>query len=167
MGHIDHQAGTFTGPSRAMTRNGRRARTPRPRVVWPSKLLAHATWRKVRYPATGSSLADLMAGHRKLADIRGDLDKRPGYEARAAELREQTLEEIRLYELRRARAVSQIEIADRLNITQAAISKFENADDVRISTLRQYLEALGAHLELIAVFDDDHRIPINLGKDAA
>jgi len=54
------------------------------------------------------------------------------------------------------------------HITQAAISKFENADDVRVSTLREYLEALGARLELVAVFDDDdRRVPINLGKDAA
>ena len=55
-----------------------------------------------------------------------------------------------------------------MDITQAAISKFENATDVRVSTLREYLEALGARLELVAVFDDDdRRIPINLGKDAA
>ena len=56
----------------------------------------------------------------------------------------------------------------RLSITQAAISKFENADDVRVSTLREYLQALGARLELVAVFDDDdRRVPINIGKDAA
>jgi len=109
-----------------------------------------------------------MAGHRKWAEIRGDLENRPGYTERAVKLREQTLEEIRLFELRRAEAVSQIEMAGRLNITQAAISKFENADDVRVSTLREYLEALGARLELVAVFeDDDRRVPINLGKDAA
>jgi len=48
------------------------------------------------------------------------------------------------------------------------VSKFEHADDVRISTLRQYLEALGARLELVAVFDDeDRRVPIELGKQPA
>jgi DNA-binding Xre family transcriptional regulator len=109
-----------------------------------------------------------MAGHRKWAEIRGDLKSRPGYAERAASLREETLEEIRLFELRRAAAVSQIEMAGRLSITQAAISKFENADDVRVSTLRDYLEALGARLELVAVFDDDdRRVPVNLGKDVA
>jgi len=37
------------------------------------------------------------------------------------------------------------------------------------ATLRQYLEALGARLELIAVSDDDgeRRVPIHLGKDSA
>ncbi len=36
------------------------------------------------------------------------------------------------------------------------------------STLRDYLEALGARLELVAVFDEDNRrVPVNLGKDSA
>lgn len=77
-------------------------------------------------------------------------------------------EELRLHELRHQEAVSQMELADRLEVTQGAISKFENADDVRVSTLRQYLEALGAHLEIVAVFDDDgRRVPIILGKETA
>jgi hypothetical protein len=39
---------------------------------------------------------------------------------------------------------------------------------VRVSTLRQYLEALGARLELVAVFyDEDRRVPIHLGRDDA
>jgi hypothetical protein len=53
-------------------------------------------------------------------------------------------------------------------LTQGAISKLEHSDDVRVSTLRQYLEALGARLELVAVFDDeDRRVPIHLGRDDA
>ncbi len=48
----------------------------------------------------------------------------------------------------------QVELAGRLEITQGAVSKFEHAEDVRISTLRQHLAALGARLELVAVFDD-------------
>ena len=39
---------------------------------------------------------------------------------------------------------------------------------MRVSTLRQYLEALGARLELVAVFDDDDRqVTIRLGRAAA
>ena len=86
---------------------------------------------------------------------------RPGAAARIAALREATLAEIGLYELRRAQDVSQTELAARLQITQAAISKFENADDVRLSTLRQYIEALGGHLELSARFED-RVVPIDL-----
>ena len=89
----------------------------------------------------------------------------PDWLARA---RAATLEEIRLFELRHAEAVSQVELAGRLDITQSAVSKLEHADDVRVSTLRQYLDALGARLELVAVFDDDdRRVPIHLGRDDA
>ena len=74
------------------------------------------------------------------------------------------MEEVRLYELRHAEAVSQAELAGRLDVTQGAVSKLEHADDVRVSTLRQYLEALGARLELVAVFDEEgRRVPIQLG----
>jgi len=108
-----------------------------------------------------------MARH-KFSEFRQQLEARPGAKERLAEKRAETLEEIRLYELRHAEAVSQAELAGRLEVTQGAISKFEHADDVRISTLRQYLEALGARLELVAVFDDeDRRVPIELGKQPA
>jgi hypothetical protein len=53
-------------------------------------------------------------------------------------------------------------------VTQGAVSKLEHAEDVRVSTLRQYVEALGARLELVAIFedDDDERlVPIHLGHN--
>ncbi len=93
---------------------------------------------------------------------------KPGAPERLADLRAETLEEIRLYELRHGDAISQAELAGRLDVTQGAISKLEHSDDVRVSTLRQYLDALGARLELVAVFDDDdRRVPIHLGRDDA
>ncbi len=92
----------------------------------------------------------------------------PGAPKRIAGLRAETLEEIRLYELRHGEAISQAELAGRLDVTQRTISKLEHSDDVRVSTLRQYLDALGARLELVAVFDDDdRRVPIHLGRDDA
>jgi DNA-binding transcriptional regulator YiaG len=97
-------------------------------------------------------------------DLRRQVQARPGAKQRLATARAETLEEMRLYELRHAEALSQVEVAGRLNVTQGAISKLEHAEDVRVSTLRQYLQAIGAHLELTAVFDDeDRRVPIQLG----
>jgi DNA-binding transcriptional regulator YiaG len=97
-------------------------------------------------------------------NLRRAVEARPGAKQRLAAARAETLEEMRLYELRHAEAISQVELAGRLNVTQGAISKLEHAEDVRVSTLRQYLQALGAHLELTAVFDDeDRRVPIQLG----
>ncbi len=102
----------------------------------------------------------------KFSDLREEVLARPGAAERIAQARAETLEEIRLYELRRREAVSQVTLAGRLDVTQGAISKLEHSDDVRVSTLRQYLDALGARLELVAVFDDEHqRVPINLGKE--
>jgi DNA-binding Xre family transcriptional regulator len=104
----------------------------------------------------------------KFSELRKDVDARPGAAERLAAKRAETLEEIRLWELRHAEAVSQVELAGRLEVTQGAISKLEHSEDVRVSTLRQYLEALGARLELVAVFEDEgRRVPIHLGKDTA
>jgi DNA-binding Xre family transcriptional regulator len=103
----------------------------------------------------------------KLATLADQVRARPGAEERLAAKRVETLEEIRLYEIRHTEAVSQAELAGRLDITQGAISKLEHAEDVRISTLRSYLDALGARLELSAVFDDDSRsVPIRIGPES-
>jgi transcriptional regulator with XRE-family HTH domain len=103
----------------------------------------------------------------KFSELRKQVEARPGGRDRLAAERTETLEEIRLYDLRYGRSVTQAELAGRLEITQGAISKLEHAEDVRVSTLRQYLDALGARLELVAVFEDDeeHRIPIHLGRE--
>ena len=104
----------------------------------------------------------------KFSELRDDVVAKPGAPDRLTALRAETLEEIRLYELRHGEAISQAELAGRLDVTQGAISKLEHSDDVRVSTLRQYLDALGARLELVAVFDDDdRRVPIHLGRDSA
>ncbi len=104
----------------------------------------------------------------KFSELRKDVVARPGAAERLAALRADSLEEIRLYELRHGEAISQAELAGRLDVTQGAISKLDHSDDVRVSTPRQYLEALGARLELIAVFDDeDRRVPVHLDHDPA
>ena len=105
-------------------------------------------------------------GRKNFSELAKQVEARPGAKERLAALRAETLEEIRLFELRHAEAVSQAELAGRLEVTQGAISKLEHADDVRVSTLRQYLAGLGARLELVAVFDDEdeRRVPLHLGK---
>ena len=109
-----------------------------------------------------------MSGHRKFSELKDELLTRPGAVEALERAGKSSDEEIRLYELRHAEALSQATMAGRLELTQSAVSRFENADDVRISTLRQYIEALGARLELVAVFDeDDRRVPISIGKDQA
>jgi DNA-binding XRE family transcriptional regulator len=95
---------------------------------------------------------------------------RPGAAQRLAVLRDQTLTEIGLYELRKALERSQTELGAKLNISQSAVSQLERADDLRLSTLRNYLAQLGARLQLVAVFDEDgeeHSVPIHIGGPPA
>jgi predicted XRE-type DNA-binding protein len=65
-----------------------------------------------------------------------------------------TLELMALHELRRNRKLSQTQIAAGLNLGQSEISKIENRTDMRLSTLQDYVQALGGHLEMQAVFPD-------------
>jgi DNA-binding XRE family transcriptional regulator len=95
---------------------------------------------------------------------------RPGAAQRLAVLRDQTLTEIGLYELRKALQRSQTELGAKLNISQSAVSQLERADDLKLSTLRNYLAQLGARLQLVAVFDEDdeeHSVPIHIGGPPA
>ncbi|MDM7922249.1 MAG: helix-turn-helix transcriptional regulator [Pyrinomonadaceae bacterium] len=62
--------------------------------------------------------------------------------------------EIRLTELRNALGVSQDELAQLMKKKQAAISRFERRSDMHISTLRDFIAALGGRLEIIAAFPE-------------
>ena len=68
---------------------------------------------------------------------------------RAAEL---IAEEATLRQLREPRERSQVEMAEKLHIKQAAVSKLERRTDMYLSTLRSYIEAMGGQLEIIARF---------------
>jgi DNA-binding XRE family transcriptional regulator len=71
-----------------------------------------------------------------------------GEQARANEL------EVSLRELRRIAGKTQNEIAEETGLTQGAISHLEREDDHKLSTLRKYVAALGAELEVVAVLGD-------------
>jgi transcriptional regulator with XRE-family HTH domain len=64
------------------------------------------------------------------------------------------LAEMPLQELRQAYQMSQESLAKILGAKQAAISKLEHRTDMYISTLRDYIEAMGGELEIIARFPD-------------
>lgn len=77
-------------------------------------------------------------------------------ESRArAETRAQAgLAEMRLQEMRRARELSQEDLAGQLGTEQGNVSRLEQQTDMYISTLRRYVEALGGSLEIVARFSD-------------
>ena len=73
-------------------------------------------------------------------------------------------EELSLAELREARQRSQIELAKRLGIQQAAVSKLERRADMYVSSLRALIEAMGGTLEIVAQFPDRPPVRINQFK---
>lgn len=75
-------------------------------------------------------------------------------QARSAARAEAMRVAMQLQDLRRARQATQVEVARAMNVDQAAVSKLERRDDMYVSTLRQYVEALGGELKLVASFPD-------------
>lgn len=59
-----------------------------------------------------------------------------------------------LQELRQTRHLTQQDLANILKVNQAALSKMENQTDMRVSTLRKLLSAMGGTLKIIAEFPE-------------
>ena len=86
--------------------------------------------------------------------------QRPLNERQVAAYRRLMDAELRLAEARRRRGVSQAAIAEALEVSQPNVSRIEQEDDVYLSTLARYVAALGGHLEVLAVFDDETVTPL-------
>lgn len=61
-------------------------------------------------------------------------------------------EERSLQELRRAHKLTQKKLAEVLGVGQDSVSRLEQRSDLLISTLRDYVEAMGGTLSLVAEF---------------
>jgi len=79
---------------------------------------------------------------------------KPAAREKAAEKTKILLDAMPLQELRRARNLSQEQLAQTLSVKQAAVSKLEKRTDMYISTLRNFIKAMGGDLEIIATFPD-------------
>lgn len=62
-----------------------------------------------------------------------------------------------LQQAREVAGFTQEEVAERMGITQATLSRLEHRPDVKISNIRRYVEALGGRLEVRAVFTRKHK----------
>jgi predicted transcriptional regulator len=83
----------------------------------------------------------------------------PGMEQDVAVITQAIEDALELAELRKHRGITQVQLADRLRISQGNVSEMEHRRELYLSTLREYVEALGGRLELAAVFPDE-RVPI-------
>jgi DNA-binding XRE family transcriptional regulator len=94
---------------------------------------------------------------RNLNDVMTKLPaaRRQKVEARAQEL---IAEELTLQDIRKARDFTQKQMAETLNIGQDSISRLEKRSDMMLSTMRNFVEAMGGELELVARFPE--RAPV-------
>ena len=70
-----------------------------------------------------------------------------------------------LRELRQAAGKAQAEIAATLNIKQPSVSKIEKQADMYLSTLKNYIEAIGGQLELIVHLPHNRAMRLNAFGD--
>jgi DNA-binding XRE family transcriptional regulator len=90
-------------------------------------------------------------------------DRRERIEKRAAEL---IAEELSLRELRRLRKLTQTRLSKKLKIGQEGVSRIEKRTDLYLSTLRNYVEAVGGKLSLIVEFPDRSAVTLaGFGED--
>jgi transcriptional regulator with XRE-family HTH domain len=104
---------------------------------------------------------------RRWEDVRAELFAGREEQVRAAE--DQLRDEIRAFrlaEIRKARHLTQQQVADEMGVTTARVSQIEHGqvDRAAIRGLAGYVEALGGHLELVANFGDE-RIVIGLWRE--
>jgi transcriptional regulator with XRE-family HTH domain len=59
-----------------------------------------------------------------------------------------------LDQLRKAQQMTQLQVAEVLGVGQGEVSKIEHRSDICVSTLADYIEAMGGRLEIRAVFED-------------
>lgn len=84
----------------------------------------------------------------------------PEAQARSAAKTEAMLLELQLSNVRKFRNATQTQVAEAMSVEQASISKLERREDMYVSTLSQYIKALGGELKLIASFPEAD-IPIH------
>ena len=85
-------------------------------------------------------LYDNADSRQRMADIRGEM--------------EAELVAHHLGELRRALGVDQVELAERLGMTQGGLSRLERSADPKLSTLRKLTAALGGTLRIEVTVGD-------------
>lgn len=94
-----------------------------------------------------------MNGHRPFSDLMKGFspERLARNEARKAKL---TDELISLEQLREGLGISQEELARVMEVQQPAISKLVRRPDMKVSTLRDLIAAMGGELHLTATFPD-------------
>lgn len=97
---------------------------------------------------------------KKFSDLRQQFRSDPANVTLVDEYRRVMEAVMKLTDLRLQRGMTQAQLAELLEVSQANISRVEHQDDLYLSTLRGYIEALGGELEITAKFPDGETIKI-------
>lgn len=102
-----------------------------------------------------------MSEFHKWSDVRAEIVAELGGEEKIDEARRRTqayVDGYRLAERRKKIGLSQAQVAERMGVTKGRISQIEGGDVSTVEVLARYVEALGGHLQISAVFGDDLHI---------
>ena len=92
----------------------------------------------------------------KIAQL--DADRRARIEEEAQQLHSEYLT---LQELRKAKELTQVELAETLGMKQASVAQMEKRSDLMLSTVRSYVEAMGGKLRLLVEFPDRESVSLD------
>ena len=93
-----------------------------------------------------------MSGRHPFSELTKDFT--PERRRHIKAMKNKLLADMPLHELRRARELTQQQLAETLNVNQPAVAKLEQRADIYVSSLRSYIEAVGGQLKIIAKFPD-------------
>jgi len=107
-----------------------------------------------------------MSGHRSFSELKKDWTPER-LAANAARKTKLATEMVSLEQLREGLGISQEELASLLDVQQPAISKLVRRPDMKVSTLRDLISAMGGELHITATFPDRSVEIGNFGAAAA
>ncbi len=91
---------------------------------------------------------------KKFSELSEPFLQDPQFRAEVERIRQEMRVISALTAAREQQGLTQQQLADTLGVSQANISRIEHEDDLYLSTLREYVEALGGDLQIKAVFED-------------
>jgi DNA-binding XRE family transcriptional regulator len=98
-----------------------------------------------------------MSGYSRWQDIRSEYVERAGGEEAVAAGKQELLASVvghRLADVRRARGLTQRQVADRMGVTKGRVSQIEQGKVSGQEVIARYAEALGGRLHQAIHFDD-------------
>lgn len=76
----------------------------------------------------------------------------PERRQRIDDMKKELIAEMPWHQLRRAKTLTQRDVAKMLKVNQSAVSELEQLTDTYVSSLRSYIEAAGGQLKIVAEF---------------